>query len=99
MKLIDPHKIVIAPLITEKATILREADNKYSFYVHPKATKSDIKRSIEMLFNVDVVDVRTQNLLGQPRRRGMYTGRTALRKKAIVRIKEGQKIPFFEGLI
>ncbi|MCD6595903.1 50S ribosomal protein L23 [bacterium] len=95
----DPHKIVIAPIITEKATSMRETENKYLFYVHPKANKKNIKRSIEELFKVDVINIRTQNLLGQPRIRGQHTGRTALRKKAIVRIKEGQKIPFFEGLV
>ena len=99
MKLRNPYKIIIAPIITEKATLMRENENKYSFYVHPKANKSDIKRSIEEIFDVDVIDVRTQNLLGQPRIRGRYIGRTSLRKKAIVRIKEGQKIPFFEGLL
>jgi len=99
MKLIDPRKIIIAPVITEKATIARETGNRYSFYVHPKASKESIKQSVEELFNVDVVNIRTQNLLGQPRRRGQFTGRTALRKKAIVKIKEGQTIPFFEGLL
>ena len=99
MKLKNPYKIIIAPIITEKATLLRENENKYSFYVHPKANKADIKRSIEEIFDVDVIDVRTQNLLGQPRIRGRYIGRRSLRKKAIVRIKEGQKIPFFEGLL
>ena len=100
MKLRDPHKIIIAPVITEKATVLRERENKYTFYVHPRATKEMIRKSVEELFNVEVEEVHTHNLPGKPRMRGgRYFGRTPARKKAIVKVKEGQTIPFFEGLI
>jgi len=99
MKLKDPHKIIIKPVITEKSTLLRTKENVYVFYVHPEATKDDIRRSIERLFDVDVVEVRTVNLPGKPRRRGIYTGRTPSRKKAMVKLKEGQTIPIFEGLV
>ena len=99
MKLRDPRKIIISPVITEKATILRERENKYMFYVHPRATKEMIKRSVEELFNVVVEDVHTHNLPGKPRMRGRFVGRTPARKKAIVKVKDGQTIPFFEGLI
>ncbi len=99
MKLIDPHKIVISPVITEKATDARELENKYMFYVHPDAGKADIKRSIEKLFEVDVEEVHTQNVLGKPMRRGRFVGRKPLRKKAIVKVKAGQRISIFEGLM
>ncbi len=99
MKLVDPYKIIIKPVVTEKSNILREKENCYVFYVHPDATKEQIKRSVEELFSVDVVEVRTMNLPGKPRRRGRFVGRTAARKKAVVKLKEGQTIPFFEGLV
>ncbi|RKZ34319.1 50S ribosomal protein L23 [bacterium] len=95
----DPYKIIVSPIITEKATVLREAENKYSFYVHPEASKNDIRRSVEKIFNVEVVNIWTHILPGKPRIRGRYRGRTPAKKKAIVQIREGQTIPFFEGLI
>lgn len=99
MKIIDPRKIIVKPIITEKATILRETNNDYMFEVHPLSTKEDVKHSIEKLFTVDVVSVRIINVLGKPRRRGMFIGRTHSYKKAIVRLKAEQVIPIFEGLV
>ncbi len=98
MRVKDPYKVIQKPIITEKAAQLREKENVYMFYVHPRATKDAIKRSVEKLFSVDVIAVRTINLPGKPRRRGRFIGRTAARKKAIVKLKEGQTIPVFEGL-
>ena len=99
MKLNDPYKIVIKPIITEKASDMRARDNVYMFYVHPDATKQSIRRSIEKLFSVDVVSVRVINTAPKPRQRGQYSGKTASRKKAIVKLKKDQTIPVFEGLV
>lgn len=99
MKLIDPRKIIRKPVITEKATMWRNTSNSYAFFVHADSTKEQVKHSIEKLFSVDVVSVRIMNISGKPRRRGIYTGRTAMRKKAIVKLKNGQTIPIFEGLV
>jgi len=99
MKLFNPRKIVLKPIITEKASAMRTKENVYLFIVHPDAEKKDIQRSIEQLFSVDVVSVRIMNIRGKPRRRGMFVGKTASRKKAIVKLKEGQTIPIFEGLV
>ena len=99
MKLKDPHKIIIKPVITEKATSLRNSQNVYMFIVHRIATKHDVKRSIEKLFSVDVIAVRVMINYGKPRRRGMYAGRTASEKKAIIKLKAGQTIPIFEGMV
>jgi len=99
MKLRDPHKIIQKPIITEKASNMRGDTNTYLFYVHPNATKKDIKSSIEALFSVDVIGIRTMNVSGKPRRRGQFVGNTPARKKAIVKLKAGQTIPVFEGLV
>ncbi len=99
MKLTDPYKIVIKPVITEKASNMRADDNVYLFYVHPDATKQNVKRSIEKLFSVDVISVRIMNTSQKPRQREQHIGKTAARKKAIVKLKAGQTIPVFEGLV
>jgi large subunit ribosomal protein L23 len=99
MKLKDPHKIIVKPIITEKSTLLRTESNIFQFYIRPDATKKLVKQSVEELFKVDVLYVRIINLPGKPRRRGLYTGKTKSRKKALVKVKDGQNIPIFEGLV
>ncbi|MBN1756321.1 50S ribosomal protein L23 [bacterium] len=94
----DPRKIILAPLVTEKVTGLREKENCYGFKVAPNATKSNIKMSIEELFHVDVLEVRTMNMPGKIRRRGRNVGKTSAWKKAIIKVKEGQIISIFEGI-
>ncbi len=90
--------VLIAPLITEKGTILAEKSNQVVFKVRPKATKNAIRKAIEELFKVDVVAVRTCNYLGKERRVGRSYGRRPAWKKAYVTLKEGQRIEFFEGV-
>lgn len=98
MKLRDPRKIIIRPVVTEKTTIMREKENIFAFQVHRSASKDDIRKSVEKLFNVDVIDVRVINLPGKPRRRGRYVGKTSAEKRALVKVAKGQTIPIFEGL-
>ena len=93
----NPHQIIIRPLITEKNTYLM-AYNKYCFEVDRQATKPEIKRAIESIFNVSVTKVHTMNMRGKLRRRGMRYGYTADWKKAIVTLAEGDRIELFEGL-
>lgn len=90
----DPRKIIIKPILSEKALRLREY-NQYIFQVAKDANKIDIKRAIEELFKVKVEKVRTINVRGKPRRMGIFEGRTSSWKKAIVTLKEGERI---EGL-
>ncbi|MCS7249809.1 MAG: 50S ribosomal protein L23 [candidate division WOR-3 bacterium] len=90
----DPRKIIIEPVLSEKALRLREY-NQYVFKVAKEANKIDIKRAVEELFKVKVEKVRTINMRGKPRRLGIFSGRTSSWKKAIVTLKEGEKI---EGL-
>ncbi|ABQ89590.1 MULTISPECIES: 50S ribosomal protein L23 [unclassified Roseiflexus] len=92
----NPHQIIKRPLITEKNTNLMRF-NKYSFEVDRNATKPQIKRAIEEIFNVRVTAVHTMNVRGKLRRRGRQYGYTADWKKAIVTLAEGDRIDLFEG--
>ena len=83
--------VIKAPVVTEKSALLGE-QNIYSFYVDPKANKTEIKLAIEKIFNVKVVDIRTINVHPKKRRVGRYTGLTNKKKKAIVKLSEGQTI-------
>lgn len=89
--------IIIRPVVTEKSMDLL-ADNKYTFIVDKKANKTEIKNAIENIFRVKVLEVRTVNAKGKPKRLGRFEGRTSDRKKAIVTLKPGHKIKLFEGM-
>jgi large subunit ribosomal protein L23 len=86
---------ILAPLITEKGSLLSEKSNQVMFRVRRDANKTEIKRAVEALFKVKVVDVRTLRNLGKFRRVGKNVGRLPLWKKAYVTLKEGDKIDFF----
>lgn len=87
----QPEQILKEPHITEKATKLAQKD-QYVFKVNPEANKSQIKKAVEQLYDVDVVKVRILNTPRKKRRKGRIEGFKSGFKKAIVRIKEGQKI-------
>jgi large subunit ribosomal protein L23 len=91
------YEIIKKALITEKADRLREI-NIYQFEVTAEATKHEIKEAIEKLFNVQVLDVKTANLPGKPRRLGRSEGYKSGYKKASVTLKQGQKIEIIEGV-
>lgn len=91
-----PHQIIVRPLITEKNTILME-ENKYTFEVLREASKPEIKRAVESIFNVSVAKVHTVNVRGKLRRRGRETGYTRDWKKAIVTLIDGDRIELFES--
>lgn len=93
----NPHQIIIRPLITEKNTNLMSL-NKYSFEVQRDANKTQIKQAVETIFNVSVTKVHTMNIRGKLRRRGQKFGYTANWKKAIVTLAEGNRIELFEGV-
>ena len=88
--------IIEAPLITEKGTYVNEVGNQVVFQVRHDANKIEIKRSVERLFKVKVVKVRTTNVLGKTRRVGRSFGRRPNWKKAYVTLAEGQRIDFFD---
>jgi large subunit ribosomal protein L23 len=90
----DPTQVIIRPVVSEKSFVLAEA-GKYTFRVHEKAHKTQIRQAIEELFEVKVVDVRTASVKSKPKRRGQTSGRTRQWKKAIVQVGDGQTIPVF----
>ncbi len=96
---LSKYDIIIAPVITEKATRLKDEERTVVFYVHPSANKIQIKKAVEELFNVKVERVRTVTLKGKPVRYGRFESRKPKKKKAYVKLKEGEKmIEFFEGV-
>jgi large subunit ribosomal protein L23 len=105
-----PQNIIRRPLLTEKGTRLRETggnvvapdaedvEQKLLFEVSRDANKVEIKHAVEKLFNVSVTSVRTQIVRGKERRIGKFAGMRPSWKKAIVTLKAGQTIEFFEGV-
>jgi large subunit ribosomal protein L23 len=93
----DASQVIIRPVVSEKSFVLAEL-GKYTFRVHDKAHKTQIRQAIEQLFDVKVVDVRTVSMKSKPKRRGYTSGRTRQWKKAIVQVREGDTIPIFQGL-
>ena len=91
----DKYQIVIRPLITEQSTHQSTALGAYAFQVHPKANKTEIKQAVEQIYNVKVVDVRTSNRKGKPRRRGQTMGTTSHWKKAVVVLSDDHHIDLF----
>lgn len=92
---LEPHQVILRPLVTEKGTELSEQLNTYTFQVDLAATKLDIRRAVEELWSVRVVKVRTQNRKGKPRRHKMAWGYTSDWKKALVTLHEDDRISFF----
>lgn len=93
-----PREILIRPLITEETSILQAEQNKYTFAVHTAATKIDIRKAVETMFDVSVSNVRTMNCIGKDRRVGRSIGRRPDWKKAIVKLSEGETIDMFKGV-
>ncbi|MCH5282714.1 MAG: 50S ribosomal protein L23 [Treponema sp.] len=91
----DYNDILIKPVVSEKATELRE-QNKYVFVVHPDATKIQIKEAVRRLFNVKVLNCTTMNVVGKKKRVRGTTGTTSSYKKAIVRLAQGETIGLFQ---
>lgn len=91
----DPRAIIMAPVISEKS--YEEIDRaRYSFKVDQRANKTEIGQAIEEIFNVTVLSVNTMRMRGKKRRMGWTQGRTAHWKKAVVTLREGDKIDIFE---
>lgn len=91
------YDIIKQPVISEKAYAGMER-GVYSFWVDPKATKTEIKAAVQRAFGVTVVGISTMNVAGKRKRVGKFTGHRADRKKAIVRLADGQKIEALEAL-
>ena len=94
--------VLIKPIITEKATLGSELHNRYTFLVHPKANKVEIKKAVEAAYGVNVEKVRTLNSVPVRKMRytktGIQKGKTNATKKAIVQVAEGDAIDFYSNL-
>lgn len=90
--------VILAPVLSEKA-YAGFAEGKYTFWVHPRATKAEIKNAVEAAFRVKVVRVNTMTVRGKKKRLGRYLGKRPDRKKAVVQVAAGQRIEALEGLI
>ena len=97
------YEILLYPILTEKVQNLQETQRKYAFKVSPKANKIEIKRAVQKRFDVAVEKVHIINVKGKSKqmntRRGITRGRRSDWKKAIVTLKEGDSIDFFEGTV
>lgn len=90
-----PHQVLLRPLVTEKGMHRSTRYNAYAFEVNKLATKLDVRRAVESLFNVKVLRVHIQNRKGKPRRSRFRSGTTADWKKAIVKLDPENRIDFF----
>jgi large subunit ribosomal protein L23 len=88
---------VVRPVVTEKSSAVYGERLEYTFEVHPKATKHEIRDAIQSLFDVTVTQVRTLQQPAKRRTRGRSEGRRKRWKKAYVRLREGDSIEVFEG--
>jgi large subunit ribosomal protein L23 len=93
------YDVILRPVVTEKSMNMM-SEKKYTFYVHPEANKAQIKEAVQRMFEgTKVREVKTMNLDGKTRRRGMIFGKTAKKKKAVVFLTEDSKdIEIFSGL-
>ena len=92
---LEPHQVIVRPLVTEKGVHRAARNNQYAFEIHPQATKTDVRRAVEELFDVVVEKVMTQNRRGKTRRYRHRTGVTSNWKKAIVKLNAEHRIDFF----
>lgn len=90
-------QVILGPVITEKATMLGEKNEQVTFRVAPDATKPEIKAAVELLFKVQVKDVKVTNVKGKEKRFGRFMGRRDNWKKAYVCLKPGQELNFAAG--
>ncbi len=92
---LESHQVILRPLVTEKGMHRSTRYNAYAFEICRTATKDDVRRAVEELFNVKVLKVHTQNRKGKPRRTRFSSGRTKDWKRAIVKLHPDNRIDFF----
>lgn len=90
--------IIKKPCLTEKAMLLQEQKNQVVLKVDPRANKIEIKEAAEQLFNLKITKIRTANMHGKSKRVGKHIGITNDWKKAVISLKEGQKLDFLDQL-
>jgi len=90
-------QVLVAPIVSEKSTMLAEKNNQVAFRVLQDATKPEIKAAVELLFKVEVESVQVLNRAGKAKRFGRFMGRRRNLRKAYVSLKPGQEINFAEA--
>ncbi len=95
----DYSKVLLKPVVSEKANEAKEQSNHVSFFVHPDSNKIEVKKAVEAAFDVKVESVNIVRKKAMPRKKfGRVTGRIPGFKKAYVKLAEGDKIEIFEGV-
>ncbi len=92
----EPTRVILSHVVTEKAERLKAEQSRYTFKVAPTANKIEVREAVERLFKVHVRDVRVMNYLGKMRRMGRFSGRRPDWKKAVVTLKQGERIASLE---
>jgi large subunit ribosomal protein L23 len=90
-------QVLVAPIVSEKSTMVAEKNNQVAFRVLQDATKPEIKAAVELLFKVEVESVQVLNQAGKQKRFGRFNGRRRNVRKAYVSLKPGQEINFAEA--
>ena len=91
------YEVIRRPLLTEKSTVLKDTQQTLVFEVHRDATKPEIRKAVEVLFDTKVADVRVARVHGKTKRQGRHAGRRPDWMKAFVVLKKGQKmVEFFD---
>jgi large subunit ribosomal protein L23 len=93
---VNARSVIIRPVVSEKSYALLAA-NKYTFRVHERSNKTQIRQAVEEIFGVRVQEVRTQNVKAKPKRRGWTSGKRRRWKKAVVTLHPEDSIELFEG--
>ncbi len=93
----DIHRVLEKPLVTEKGTLMTEGGNWVLFQVNRAANKYQVKQAVEQIFKVSVLKVNTLIMKPKSKRFGRHVGQTQTWKKAMVLLKDGDTIDFFEG--
>ena len=94
----NQYDVLLEPIITEKSNIQKEEAQQVTFRVPVWATKIEVRKAVEKIFNKKVVEVKTVIMRGKTKRVGRHRGKLPDWKKAIVRLKPGERIDFFEGV-
>ena len=92
------YDLIKRPLITEKTNIQKDVSNQVTFEVDRRANRVEIKKAIEKIFKVNVISVRTMQVKGKRKQRGRIIGKRRDWKKAVVTLRPGERIEFFEGV-
>jgi len=94
----DIYKVLKRPILTEKSNYQADELHSYTFEVDLRASKHDVRRAVETLFTVKVLDVNVVRVHDTARRFGRYMGKQSGYKKALVKLAPGDSISFFEGV-